>query len=117
GVSPGVAGGQCRHWCGVWREADVGEWLTSGSLRGAPPQLDARYPGGTLVGANTVGSEASNSEHVVAGRMPVRTWPGFASAPVVEGGFAWWVGDESVKIPVGEHRDDGSPRIRPPWTP
>lgn len=99
GVPAGAAGGKRRHWCGVW-QASGGflDWLVSGAATGAQPALAVEGDGILLVAAGTVGAEAADSEHIVAGRVPVMLPIGPGGRTVDSGGIAWWVGDEGVKI-------------------
>lgn len=107
GVPAGAAGGRTRHWCGVW---DPGGrllgWLASGATATPRPALSPGLAGVMLVANGSVGAEATNSEHVMVGRVPIRSPRGSGESWVEQGGFAWWVGDEGGKIsawsPPGE---------------
>ncbi len=92
-----------RHWCGVWRQSDGAllAWLASGAQNTAV----AVQPGLKvieLVGSHTVGAPAADSEHVIAGKIPlvVSEAPGSPGAATVIGSYAWLVSDEGVKTPA-----------------
>jgi hypothetical protein len=54
----------------------------------------------TLVGEGSVGISAVNSEHVTVGKIPIRVAqvPGLARTAVTIGNYAYWIGDEGVKV-------------------
>ena len=84
-----------RHWCGVWRVGTVAPeaWLVSGAEATATPQLSGERI--ALVGANTVASptDRTDQELVEVGLLEI---PESAAGAV--GRFAYWVGDEGVKV-------------------
>lgn len=92
-----------RHWCGVWRsDGSFAGWLTSGAQATASPALLAGTTSVELVNSGAVGAPASNSEHVIAGKLPVTVTetPGDTSGSVVIGHYAYLVSDEGVKTPT-----------------
>ena len=99
GVPTGTAGNQRRHWCGVWDTAGgFQSWLVSGAAGAGPPAV---VPGAKLVllvAAGSVGAEATNSEHVAVGRMAIALADPLTDGNREQGGYAYWVGDEGVKI-------------------
>ncbi len=111
----GVAG--TRHYTGVWDNTNVSAspvWLVSGSETGAinvtvAPAVAQRAE---LVGAKTSGV----ANDVVARLMPVTTVgvPG-VTGPATIGNYAWWIGDQGVKAPVGLGDNTASVNY-PPWT-
>ncbi len=92
-----------RHWCGVWRTGAGApafvKWLVSGALVTAT--IDSTLtPAIELISTGSVGAAAANSEHVIAGKIPIvvaeaTNSPG--SSRTV-GNCSYWVGDEGVKI-------------------
>lgn len=91
GVAPNAAN-STRHWAGVWRDDGrfVG-WLASGA-QSLSPGLQPGVTSVALVGNATVGAAAANSEHVIAGKLPIDSAAGGAS-----GRYAYVVLDEGVK--------------------
>lgn len=91
------AGSPLRQVTGVWKGAGNPVWLVSGNIGGSAPQLAG--PVIQLVGAESVGRpvDRTDQELVEAGLV---TW----SLPGGQGRYAYWVGDEGVKISaaVGE---------------
>ncbi len=97
-----LAGNSTRHWCGVWEQgtgAFVG-WLASGAQTTSTAAVQSGLSVVELVGPNTVGAAAANSEHSIAGKIPLwRT--DTAAAPgsaTLVGNYAYLVIDEGVKI-------------------
>ena len=88
-----------RNWCGVWRnDGSFVAWLASGAQPSAA-LLQAGAASVELIGQGSVGAAAANSEHVVAGRVPIAV-TGLPSAPDATteiGGHAYLVSDEGVK--------------------
>jgi Tfp pilus assembly protein PilX len=96
-----------RYYTGVWNNEDPAAapaWLTSGleaglvNVTAAPPAAQRVE----LVGVNTSG--LGNANNVVARLMPITTVgvPGQAGATAATiGRYAWWIGDQGVKAPVG----------------
>ncbi len=84
-----------RHWCGVWRvgAAAPEAWLVSGAGNGAVPQLSSERI--VIVGTNTVGNPADRTDQELVE-------VGLVELPETERGgrgrFAYWVGDEGVKV-------------------
>lgn len=120
GVPAGASGLGRRHWCGVWAStSSVPIWLVSGAVSGRTPQLRGGASAVVMVGAKSVGAESANSEHVLAGRESVDSWPLGSSAPKSRGGYAWWIGDEGVKISATVLPEAVPPAVRvlPPSTP
>ncbi|MFZ5494152.1 MAG: hypothetical protein ACOZE5_02290 [Verrucomicrobiota bacterium] len=86
-----------RHWCGVWdRDGDFLHWLASGADNAPIPVLDT---GDTfaLVANGSLGADGSEKEHVRAPLQPVEINTR-DRASVRLGAYAWWVGDEGVKL-------------------
>lgn len=97
----GTASSRYRQWAGVW-DGTTGEfvtWLASGASSGLAPGLRAGVTAITLAGTNSVGAHANDREQVDVGREPIA---GVASNPagasLALGGYAYWVGDEGVKV-------------------
>ncbi len=94
---PDGAGQAARHWCGVWdASGQFKRWLVSGEPAQAMPVLnDANSI--TVVAAGSLGAESSDREYVRVLTVPVMvTTPD--NAVTKEGDFAWWAGDEGVKL-------------------
>lgn len=86
-----------RHWCGVW--ADDGEflgWLASGASGPALPALTGSDVI-ALLATGALGADGTDKEHVRALVIPVEI-NNDQGASVRHGGYAWWVGDEGVKL-------------------
>ena len=96
------AANSTRHWCGVWRtDGSFVAWLASG----AQPSTVSLQPGISnleMVGNGSVGAAAANSEHVIAGKIPivVAETPGSPGVAATVGNYAWLVSDEGVKTPA-----------------
>lgn len=94
---PAGANNPARHWCGVW--ADNGAfrgWLASGASGPALPALTGS-DAIALLATGALGADATDKEHVRAILVPVGiNNPQGDSVP--HGGYAWWVGDEGVKL-------------------
>jgi Tfp pilus assembly protein PilV len=94
------AANNTRHWCGVWRQNGAFVvWLASGAQTGAAA-LQGGVAAVELIGANTVGAAAANSEHGIAGKLPI-VLTDTAGAPGIAttvGHYAYLVTDEGVKI-------------------
>ena len=91
-----------RHWCGVWRnDGSFVSWLTSGAqataaaIQGGVPTLE-------MVSSGSLGAATANSEHVIAGRIPivVAETPGTPGVAATVGNYAYLVSDEGVKTPA-----------------
>lgn len=86
------ANSSTRHWCGVWREdGSFITWLVS-AAQSSTPALVHGVTGVELVGTAAVGAAAANSEHVMAGKLPI---PDASGTPI--GAYAYLVLDEGVK--------------------
>src|SRR5690606_15009639 len=94
---PAGANNPARHWCGVWTsEGEFLGWLASGASGSAVPALvgsDAI----ALLATGALGADATDKEHVKALLMPVAINNAQGDS-VSHGGYAWWVGDEGVKL-------------------
>jgi hypothetical protein len=99
---PAHAANGTRHWCGVWAQSDGAfvAWLASGAQAGGVAALQGGLGAVELVGDNTVGAAAANSEHVIAGKIPLVNVdaPGAPGAASVVGAYAYLVLDEGVKL-------------------
>lgn len=113
----GAGGGQAtRHWCGVWGpDGRFVAWLASGAGTG-DAALEPGVEAIALVGTGAAGAAASESEHVVAGRVAI-PFPSQGSRANV-GGYAFVVLDEGVKISAYSPPDlwasgEAVPRLAP----
>jgi hypothetical protein len=97
----GVAEGTsqpARQWCGVWdRNARFYRWLASGETGGQILPVLTGPDSLALVAAGSVGADGIDREHVRALQMPVIVNTRDRAA-VRLGSYAWWVGDEGVKL-------------------
>lgn len=94
---PAGAGNPSRHWCGVW--ADNGQfkrWLASGATDTTIPILSGS-DATALLATGALGADGTDKEHVRVLVVPVMT-NDQAGNPQRHGGYAWWVGDEGVKL-------------------
>ena len=94
---PAGAGNATRHWCGAWNGDGAWlAWLASGAGGSSLP-----VPSGELaiplVSTASVGGDATDREHVKALRLPL-AGVGYDGALAPGGRFAYWVGDEGVKL-------------------
>ncbi|HET7535864.1 MAG TPA: hypothetical protein VFJ90_05380 [Candidatus Didemnitutus sp.] len=101
GVAAG-AGNPTRHWCGVWTNAGAFvAWLASQQTPGASPAVAALPDSVVLIGAisvgNSTGAESENREFVRADKIPVPAI-GLDGVAHTAGNYAYWVGDEGVKL-------------------
>lgn len=96
GVQAG-AGNRARHWGVIW-SADRGfiTWLVSGTNGSAIPDLTS---GVILVSTASLGGDATDREHVRVIRLPL-TARDSEGVEVETGGYAYWVGDEGVKLSI-----------------
>ena len=95
------AGNSTRHWCGVWdASGNLITWLVSGAPTTGPAALPVSVAPIELVAAGSVGAATANSEHVIAGKIPivVTETPGAPGVAVTVGHYAYLVSDEGVKI-------------------
>lgn len=102
GIAPGAAN-TTRHWCGVWRsDGTFVAWLASGAQASATAALQNGTAGIELVAGGSAGALAANSEHVIAGRIPlvVPEVPGAPGTGTIVGNYAYLVSDEGVKTPA-----------------
>jgi hypothetical protein len=94
---------------GAWRERQFRAWLVSG---GNPqPSTAAGLPDAVeLVGPGTVGDAAPAAERVSA------PYVGLRDGMRHTGGYAWWVGDESLKarVDLAAPYGDRSPNLQSP---
>jgi hypothetical protein len=91
GIAPNAAN-STRHWAGVWRnDGSFVGWMVSGA-QSTSAALRTGVTSIELLGTSAVGAAASNSEHVIAGKLPI---PDAAGAAV--GNYAYVVLDEGVK--------------------
>jgi Tfp pilus assembly protein PilX len=100
GVAAG-ASNRTRHWCGVWRDdGSFVAWLTSGAQTTGAVAVQNGLPTIELVSAGSVGAAATNSEHVIAGKLPVTIAeaPGAPGVAATIGRYAYLVTDEGAKI-------------------
>jgi hypothetical protein len=105
GIAP-AAGNSSRHWSGVWRSnGDFVGWLVSGA-QSLAPALSTPSSNVVLVGLGAVGAAASNSEHVIAGRIGINDPNG-----VRVGGYAYAVLDEGVKTSAYAPDPVGTPPV------
>lgn len=94
---PAGAGNPSRHWCGVW--ADDGQfvrWLASGAADATIPALQGS-DATALLSTGALGADGTDKEHVRVLVIPLMT-NDQAGNPQRHGGYAWWVGDEGVKL-------------------
>jgi hypothetical protein len=92
GVGAG-AGNSARHWAGVWdSERRFVAWIVSGANGNTVPDL---RDGVTLVSTASLGADATDREHVRVLRVPTSSLDPNA---VTDGGYAYWAGDEGVKL-------------------
>ncbi len=97
-----AAGNTTRHWCGVWRnDGSFVAWLASGAQAGTAA-VQGGVPTMELTGGASVGAPAANSEHVIAGRIPivVAETPNTPGVATTIGHYAFLVIDEGVKTPA-----------------
>lgn len=100
-----------RHWCGVWSGEGVFlGWLVSG----AQSTTAAVAPGLTaveLVADGSVGASSSNSEHVIAGMIPITVaeTAGTPGSAATIGAYAYVVLDEGVKVSARTPSESGVP--------
>ncbi len=94
---PAGAGNPARHWCGVWSSGgQLGRWLASGANGATIPALTGA-DSTALLATGALGADGIDKEHVRVLIVPVMTSTG-NGATQRHGGYAWWVGDEGVKL-------------------
>lgn len=94
---PAGGGNAARHWCGVWDgNGQFFRWLASGADGTLIPTL-AGADSLALMANGALGADDTDKEHVRALLVPVNlsTGDGYTFR---EGNYAWWVGDEGVKL-------------------
>jgi Tfp pilus assembly protein PilX len=99
---PAGAGNPTRQWCGVWDSSGAFlTWLASRQNLSATPGVSAPPASVRLVGpmsvGNSSGAETENREFVLADKLPVtQQLPDLGAVQL--GSYAYWVGDEGVKL-------------------
>ncbi len=108
GIPPG-AGQPARHWCGVWRnDGTFVAWMASGAEGQTIPPLTG--PDSVALLANgALGADGTDKEHVRVRKVPIEETDPYGERRVT-GHYAYWIGDEGVKLSVG---DAGYPLIEP----
>lgn len=109
GITAG-AGKPARHWCGVWdTDGRFVTWLASGASGDLIPPLGGNDSIAVL-SSGSLGADGADKEHVRVLLVPVLINNAAGSA-IRQGSYAWWVGDEGVKlsavIPAGEAPESG----------
>ncbi len=95
--APGGANGRARHWCGVWTGTGAFlSWLASGAVDATIPNLTGTNAI-ALVSTGSLSSDVTNREHVWVVRSPVSVAGGDGTSLVL-GNYAYWAGDEGVKL-------------------
>ncbi len=88
-----------RHWCGVWSAAGgFVAWLASGAEITPVATIQSGLARIALVDVASVGASTANSEHVEVGKLAINVVDPVAAESRREGTYAWWIGDEGVKI-------------------
>ncbi len=96
GTAPG-ANNPARHWCGVWNESGNHlAWLSSGA-NGAVIPLLTGADSLAIVTTGALGADATDKEHVRVLKRAVQVAQ-FEAGNTTLGNFAYWVGDEGVKL-------------------
>ncbi|HEY8995919.1 MAG TPA: hypothetical protein VIM71_14735 [Lacunisphaera sp.] len=94
---PAGAGNSARHWCGVWDDnGQFLHWLASGVSGPSIPTLSGT-DSIALLATGALGADGTDKEHVRVLIVPI-TSVGPAGSSVRHGGYAWWIGDEGVKL-------------------
>ncbi|ACB77007.1 hypothetical protein [Opitutus terrae] len=91
-----------RHWCGVWSGEGVFlGWLASGAQSSSAAVLPGLATV-ALVGEGSVGKSVTDSEHVIAGVIPITVaeTAGTPGNAATIGAYAYLVLDEGVKVSV-----------------
>jgi len=94
---PAGAGNPARHWCGVWdNNGQFRRWLASGASGAVIPTLNGS-DSIALLANGALGADGTDKEHVRAllTQITLNTNEGISFR---QGSFAWWVGDEGVKL-------------------
>ena len=96
GTAPG-SNNPARHWCGIWNESGGHlAWLSSGANGAAIPPLTGT-DSLAIVASGSLGADATDKEHVRVMKRPVPVAQ-FESGVTTQGNYAYWVGDEGVKL-------------------
>lgn len=96
GIAAG-AGHPARHWCGVWDDSGgFQRWLVSGVAGPAIPALGTSGAA-TLLGTASLGADGVDKEHVRVPTVAIQA-PNRQGVLVQQGDYAWWIGDEGVKL-------------------
>ncbi len=94
---PEGAGQPARHWCGVWDfNGQFIRWLASGEAGPVVPPLTGANSV-ELVGSGSLGADGADREHVRVLAIPIVVNT-HDRTRVRLGSYAWWVGDEGVKL-------------------
>lgn len=92
---PAGAGNRARQWCCVWNaDGSFLTWLVSGASGSGIPDLSN---GHIMLATASLGGDATDREHVRVLRLPL-TSRVEGSGEIETGGYAYWVGDEGVKL-------------------
>jgi len=106
---PAGAGRPARHWCGVWgTDGTFVAWLASGAEGQAIPPLTGP-DSVALLSNGALGADGPDKEHVRVRKVPIEEIDPQGRRRVT-GHFAYWIGDEGVKLSVG---DAGYPLFEP----
>ena len=106
---PAGAGQPARHWCGVWRtDGTFVAWLASGAEGEAIPPLNGP-DSVALLSTGALGADGTDKEHVRVRKVPIEEIDPQGERRVT-GHYAYWIGDEGVKLSVG---DAGYPLFEP----
>lgn len=96
-----------RHYTGVWDAETTGAaplaWLASGAETAAGVDITTAIPTARrvmILGNKTDGSSIANATYAELQDITAPGVPGQTGNSVI-GRYAWWVGDEGVKAPVG----------------
>lgn len=90
GVVGIVSGDSRRQLTGIWGNGVQPRWLVSGAVNGGVPAINGSLV--NLVGPGSIGTPGGDQEQVDAGLVDISDGAG------VQGHFAYWVGDEGVKV-------------------
>ena len=94
---PAGAGHPARQWCGAWDGTGAfRRWLVSGVEGESIPALSG-VDGVELVGEGALGADGADKEHVRVLAVSVE-FPDSSGTMRAQGRYAWWVGDEGVKL-------------------
>ncbi len=94
---PAGSGNPARQWCGVWGSGgEFGRWLASGAEGATIPALNGS-DATALLANGALGADGTDKEHVRVLIVPIMHTTGSGTTQR-HGGYAWWVGDEGVKL-------------------